>query len=189
MGEANPWGRSRFIILLAVVGIHVGLGLLLMMASRTRVVDLPSVYAIQVLLLPPVKAARVRAANLRPQRLRTDIALGLAPPDFSSSSQSGNSAAPDGHGPAVNWAAEAHRALRAFEIRRDQPTGSAQSVSAPLEEWSRAGHHAGDQFTTDDGDWLVWINADCYQVASWRAHALSDPAPSQTVCRARDVPR
>lgn len=83
----------------------------------------------------------------------------------------------------MNWAAEAHRAIKAFEIRRDQPQDPAQSVSSAWEEWWPRQHHAGDQFKTESGDWIVWISADCYQIAV--AHSNSaDVAPnaSHTVC-------
>jgi len=43
-------------------------------------------------------------------RYGANIAAALSPPVFNSSVQSGSSSSPDGHGSAVNWTAEAHRA-------------------------------------------------------------------------------
>jgi hypothetical protein len=189
--DANRWGKSRPIIFLVVLALHSAILALLMVASRTLRIAVPTDHSIEVMLLPPARVPRVRAENIRPQRLSTNIAIALAPPVLTGSVQSGPSSAPDGHGSAVNWAAEAHRALRAFEIRRDQPPSSAISVSTSLDEWWSRGHHAGDRFKTDSGDWIVWVNADCYQIASWNSRAAeSGASPSRTICSAqRGAPR
>jgi hypothetical protein len=189
MDEPKAWGTSRSIILFVVLGLHLAMLALLVMASRTRTIGAATERSVEVMVLPPTKAPRVRAENIRPQRLSTNIAIGLAPPEFNSSSQSGPSSAPDGHGSAVNWAAEAHRAVRAFEIRRDHPPNSAVSVSSSWDEWWKRQHHAGDQFKTDSGDWIVWVNANCYQVASWHANAtVLNSSPPRTVCPAHGGP-
>jgi hypothetical protein len=45
-------------------------------------------------------------------------------------------------------------------------------------------HHAGDQMKTASGDWIVWINANCYQIASWHSDAPDFGAlSSRTICR------
>jgi hypothetical protein len=183
MDEPNASGKSRPIIFLVVLTLHLAILALLVVASRTSSMAVPTEHPIEVMLLPPAKAPKVRAENTRPQRMSTNIAIALAPPVLNSSVQSGSSSAPDGHGSAVNWAAEAHRALRAFEIRRDQPPSSAISVSTSLDEWWSREHHAGDSFKTEGGDWIVWINANCYQIASWHSNAAAPGAsPSHTIC-------
>jgi hypothetical protein len=191
MDEPNASGKSRPIIFLIVLTLHLAMLALLVVASRTSSMAVPTEHSIEVMLLPPAKAPKVRAENTRPQRMSTNIAIALAPPVLNSSAQSGSSSAPDGRGSAVNWAAEAHRALRAFEIRRDQPPSSAISVSTSLDEWWSREHHAGDSFKTDSGDWIVWINASCYQIASWHSNAAAPGAsPSHTICPAeRGTPR
>jgi hypothetical protein len=181
MDEANARRKSRPIIFLVVLALHLAVLALLVSASRTLSVGVPAEHSIEVLLIPPTKVPKVRAENTRPERLSTNIAIALAPPVLNSSLQSGASSSPDGHGSAVNWAAEAHRALRAFEIRRDQPPSSAISVSSSLDDWWPGEHHAGDQFKTDSGDWIVWINANCYQIASWHSNAMG-ASPPRTVC-------
>jgi hypothetical protein len=187
-GDGEPgvlWRTSRPLVMAGVLTLHVALLALLLAASQDRNVAAAEQPPVLLMNLPPPKVPKVRAENIRPQRLSTDIAIALAPPLLDSSIQSGSAAAPDGHGPAVNWTAEAHRAVRAFEIRRDQTPSSALSVSPSLDEWWRREHRAGDQFKTEGGDWIVWINADCYQVASWHgtASTVGAPAPA-TVCRA-----
>jgi hypothetical protein len=49
--------------------------------------------------------------------------------------------------------------------------------------WPQAKHHAGDQFKTANGDWIVWINENCYQVANSNAIAYTPGTTlSQTIC-------
>jgi hypothetical protein len=185
MDEPNAWGTSRSIVLLVVLALHLAMLVLFVVASRTRNIAASTAHSIEIMVLPPTKAPKVRAENVRPQRLSTNIAMGLAPPVLNSSSQAGPSSGPDGRGSAVNWAAEAHRAVRAFEIRRDRPPNNAMSVSSLWDEWWPREHHAGDRFKTDSGDWIVWVNADCYQVASWHSNAtVLNASPPQTICPA-----
>jgi hypothetical protein len=116
--------------------------------------------------------------------LSTNIAVALAPPALNPSSQTGPGSAPEGRGAAVNWTAEAHRAVRAFEIRNHQTANSALSVSSSLDMSGSREHHAGDQMKTASGDWIVWISADCYQIASWHSDAPAFGAISpRIICR------
>jgi hypothetical protein len=181
MDDANARGKSRPIVFFVVLALHLAILALLLSASRTLSVGVSAERSIEVMLIPPAKVPKVRAENTRRERLSTNIAIALAPPALNSSLQSGASSSPDGHGSAVNWAAEAHRALRAFEIRRDQPPSSAISVSTSWDDWWPGEHRAGDQFKTDSGDWIVWINANCYQIASWHSNAMG-VSPPRTIC-------
>ncbi len=48
--------------------------------------------------------------------------------------------------------------------------------------WPRV-HHAGEQFKTANGDWIVWINSKCYQVAGSAPPAYAPGANLlQTIC-------
>jgi hypothetical protein len=75
--------------------------------------------------------------------------------------------APAGRGAGVDWTAEARRALNAFEIRRHgQPPSNLSVAGEPGNDyWLRQLHHAGDQLKTASGDWIVWTNTECYQIA------------------------
>jgi hypothetical protein len=178
----------RPIIFFVVLALHLAV-LALLLAKSTRTILESTRHPIELVFLAPVKPPTVLVERLRPQRLSTDIKIALAPPVINSSLQTGPSSAPDGRGSAVNWTAEAHRAVRAFEIRRDQTSNSALSVSSSLDAPGSREHHAGDRYKTDSGDWIVWINANCYQVASWHpgAPALGAISP-QTICRNQDPP-
>jgi hypothetical protein len=84
---------------------------------------------------------------------------------------------------AVNWAAEARRAVEAYEIRRDRPPSNVIAGASRDEWWPPRGHRAGDRYKTENGDWIVWIDANCYQIASWHP---GDPSigvpPLRTIC-------
>ena len=171
-------------VLFVVLALHLVTLALLLASSRTLNMVRSTEHSLELTYLAPVKPPEVLVENTRPQRLSTNIAVSRAPPLLTSSLQSGPSTAPDGDGSAVNWTAEAHRAIRAYEIRRDQTTNSALSVSSSLDERGSREHHAGDKSRTASGDWIVWINADCYQVASWHSGATPFGAlSSQTICR------
>jgi hypothetical protein len=137
--------------------------------------------------LAPVKPPKVVADNNRPPRLANNVAIAIAPPVIDAAAQAGSSSATDGHGSGVNWIAEAHRAVRAFEIRNNQTHNKALSVSSALDDRGFAEHHAGDRSKTESGDWIVWINADCYKIASWHAGSGVGTIAPQTICRNKGV--
>ncbi|MDP9089968.1 MAG: hypothetical protein M3O26_14655 [Pseudomonadota bacterium] len=194
MDKPNAFGTSRRIALFVVLALHFGLLALIVMASRTQHYGVSAEQALELLYLPAVRVPQVRADAFNYPRPKTDSAMAktdirtpLAPPLGSSSLMLGSSSTPGG-GSAVNWAAEAHRAIKAFEIRRDQPQDPAQSVSATWDEWWPRQHHAGDQYKTESGDWIVWISADCYQIAVAHSNpsAVTTSSP-QTVCPQKGV--
>jgi hypothetical protein len=140
---------------------------------------------LELVFLTPVKPPKVLADNNRPPRLARSVAMAIAPPVVDAATPSGASSAADGHGSGVNWIAEAHRAVRAYEIRNGQTHNKALSVSSALDERGFGEHHAGDRSKTENGDWIVWINADCYKIASWHSGATVDIVFPQTICRTR----
>jgi hypothetical protein len=185
MVEPYPRTSSRPTILFVVVALHVAVVALLLQSARSRHTNRPAVEPpLQLLSLPPTKTSMVHVENVRPQQLSTNIAIAVSPLALNSSPQTGAGSASDGRGSAVNWTAEAHRAVRAFEIRRNQGSNSALSVSSSLDASGASEHHAGDRIKTESGDWIVWINADCYQVASWHSDStVLDSLSPQTICR------
>jgi hypothetical protein len=171
-------------ILFIVLALHLAALTLLLAGSRTLKIGGASEQPIELMVLAPVKRPELRIESARPQHWSTNIAVALAPPALNSSSQAGPGSAADGRGAAVNWVAEAHRAVRAFEIRTHQTANSALSVSSSLDESGAREHHAGDQMKTASGDWIVWINANCYQIAAWHSETPAIGAISpKTICR------
>jgi hypothetical protein len=190
MGEVNVWGAQRYTTFIAVLAIHAAVLALLLMTSRTQILSTETNYSVEVLFLPPAKTPKVRAESARVQRLSTDTAISVTLAGLDSSSLAPPSAGSNGDAPAVDWTAEAHRALQAFEIRREHPAGSEVLGASPwVNWWPQGGHHAGDRFKTESGDWIVWIDAYCYQVAvsssSGGGLAAGPAPPTRTICPCR----
>jgi hypothetical protein len=130
---------------------------------------------------------KIRAENASPRRLRGDTSISIAPPVLNSDSALAPAGSgSEGNGSGVDWAAEARRALQAFEIRKHQPPSNNTVSRTAAEEnwWPQPPHHAGDQFKTPSGDWVVWINTNCYQLASSAANPTVPGAmpPPPTIC-------
>jgi hypothetical protein len=139
--------------------------------------------AIEVTFLPPAKMPTARADGAHLQRLKVDTGMSLAPPSLDASWQSEPAGGSDGGTPGVNWAAEARRAVQAFEIRRDQQVTHETLGISLWDSWlARQPHHAGERLRTDSGDWIVWIDSDCYQVAHWHAGRPQETDPPTTTC-------
>jgi hypothetical protein len=191
MVESNVWGARRFLTLLAVLALHAGFLALLIMTSGRQNFAAPANQAVELMFLPPPKVPKVRIENAPLQhRLTTNAAISVTLPGLNAPSLSPPTSGADGEASTVDWAAEAHRAVQAFEIRRDHPSRNALSSA-----WNGAlpgEHHACDLFKTDSGDWIVWISASCYQIARSGASGVFAPssAQSQTICPRRlDMPR
>jgi hypothetical protein len=182
--KSSVWRARRGIILIAVAMLHAGLIAVLMMANAVRRSPEASYGPVQLVYIPSTPLPRVRADSGRPERLRADIALSLVSPMLTSAPPSAPSSGNGSHGLGVDWLAEAHRAVRAYEIRRDHPAQNELSGKSPSNDWwPQQGPHAGDQVKTETGDWIVWIDADCYKVASWHsAEAALDTGPPQIIC-------
>jgi hypothetical protein len=184
MVERMPAKTSRPTVLFIVLALHLAALALLLAHSRTLQVAGSAEQSIELMILPPVKPPELTVENLRLKHWSTNIPVTLAPPALNSASLTGAGSAPEGRGPAVNWVAEAHRAVRAFEIRTHQTTNSALSVSSSLDVSGSREHHAGDELKTASGDWIVWINANCYQIASWHSDApVVGTLSPKTICR------
>jgi len=186
MDESTGWGVSRYLTLLVVVTLHLALIAALLMTGRTGDLPTSTDYSVELLFLPPITFPRVRSENARPRRLSGDTAVTIAPailndvPSRSLSPRPASSS--DGSGLGVDWAAEARRALRAFEIHNFQPPINNSISRMPWEDNGepQAQHQAGDRFKTVNGDWMVWINASCYQLAS--SGPKSYAVLPQTIC-------
>jgi hypothetical protein len=184
MGMSSVWKPSRLIAILAVLVLHLAVIALLLMSARSPVGPVATNPPIEVVFLPPAKAPKMLADIAPPKHLLTDVGVSISPPALDGSSSPAPVAQAGGGGAGVNWAAEAHRAVKAFEIRRDQNVSHASLGLSPWDGWLPEGVNlAGDKFRTDSGDWIVWINGNCYQVASWQEDApLLDETGPRTIC-------
>jgi hypothetical protein len=122
MDASTKWGPLRYATLLVVLVLHLVLFAALMMTSRVSTLSASTQQSVQLLLLPPATVPKVRSENAHPAGFTGD-AIKIAPPVLKSPSTSISPApasSSDGSGSGVDWAAEARRALRAFEIRSHQ---------------------------------------------------------------------
>jgi hypothetical protein len=185
MDQSKVWGPPRYIALIVVLALHVAVVAALLMRSGALSITVPMNQPIELLLLPPASIPKIRSESAPPRRVSGDNAISLPPPvlDVTSTARSPGSAS-DGNGSGVDWAAEARRALRAFEIRKHQPPSNSTVSRSPAEEnwWPQVRHRAGDQFKTPSGDWIVWIDENCYQVAAAGSAAAPGAVLSPTIC-------
>jgi hypothetical protein len=165
------------------LALHLAVVALLLMGSRSPPVFPSAVPAVEVMIIPPPKMPTARADGAHLQRLKIDMGISLALPSLDASWQSASAGGSDGGTPGINWAAEARRAVKAFEIRRDQQVTHETLGISLWDSWlARQPHHTGERLRTDDGDWIVWIDSDCYQVAHWHAGKPDDSDPPTTTC-------
>ncbi len=190
MDESTSWGPRRYATLLGVGVLHAALFSLLLM-PRGHTLPMPPANAVELFFLAPADIPRIISENSRPQHLSGTVAIAITPPQLDSTSSppassfDGPPSEAAGKGSGVDWAAEAHRAIQAFEIRNHQPNAEIPLAISPAEAqwWPRTRHHAGDEFKTANGDWIVWISSNCYQVASFgsRSNATGETLPN-TIC-------
>ena len=149
--------------------------------------------SVQVSFIPPRELAPLRFAHFRPQSLSTALLSSVSAPAVPSFADSGNgSGAHQGNeGLNADWVAEAHRAVKAYEIRRDQPPVNPIS-GASRDYWEMQREHvhrAGDRYKTESGDWIVWIDDHCYKIAQWHRGDPNDNGSSpQVVCPGQTAP-
>ena len=177
---------SRLIALLVVLGLHLGVIALLVAESASSTVGTAAANPpLELIYLPPVKYPHALADTAHPKHVNVNVGLALAPPSpFDATSLPAPVSQSGGGGAGVNWTAEAHRAVKAFEIRRDEHVIHSVLGTSAWDGWLPIGeHHAGDKYRTESGDWIVWIDSNCYQIASWRDGApVRDENPPQTIC-------
>jgi hypothetical protein len=165
------------------LALHLAVVALLLMQTRSPPGIPINAPAVEVVFLPPTKVPTARADGAHLQRMKVDMGMSLAPPTVDSSSPAASAGGSNGGTPGVNWAAEARRAVKAFEIRRDEQVTHATLGLSLWDGWlARQPHHAGEQMRTDSGDWIVWIDSDCYQVAHWYTGAPQNAEPPTTTC-------
>jgi hypothetical protein len=190
MQEPHGWKLPKYLTLLVVLGLHAAFLAMLIEGSRAPMLRVPASPPIEVMVVSPAPQPKIRAENSRP-RLSGYTAIAIAAPELDANSLTPSASGSNGSGSGVNWAAEARRAVRAFDIRNHQPPVHDALSSSPAEDnwWPRAQHHAGDQYKIANGDWIVWINASCYQIAGSGPPAyVNDAQLPRTVCPGKTTP-
>jgi hypothetical protein len=187
MHQSRGWGLSRYVTLCVVLALHLAFLAALMLTSRIPGVHSAENDPVALVYLPPASFPKIRAENARPTRIKGDRVTPMEPLLLGSTGaeQAPAAAASDGSGSGVDWKAEARRAVQAFEIRNHAPESTNSLSGSPAEDWwwPRSRHNAGDQYKTANGDWVVWINSSCYQIAVAGGSAFAPGAMlPQTVC-------
>jgi hypothetical protein len=184
MSERTGWGLRRYATVVAVLGLHAAFLALMLMASHARTNMAAAAQPVELLFLPPAKKPEIRLQSSRPQRLSGVTLPSIGPPDLDSSAASVPAPGTDGSGSSVDWKAEARRAVQAFEIRKHQPPANRSVSGSPGDDilWPRVQHHAGDQYKTANGDWIVWINSSCYQAAGAASSVSALEPLRRTIC-------
>jgi hypothetical protein len=189
MGIGPVWDRRRYATLAIVIGVHAALLAALWLYAPPLPPTGSAARPLELVYLAPPPPSKIRPDNLSPHHIGSDVTMSIAPPVIGSLSIAPSTAGADGNGAGVDWRAEARRALQAFEIRNTKRTNSPapSGSSADTGWWPQTLHHAGDQYKTDSGDWIVWINSSCYQVAkAASSYALGAVLP-QTICPGQDT--
>jgi hypothetical protein len=188
MDQPEPWGPSRYFTFVLVLAAHLAVLAAWLLASRTyHWTASTTAPPLQVTVYPTSPQPKLRLVEVRPQRLSGDLKEWLAPVTLQAPSLPPVSSLPDGGaggtGSGPDWNAEARRAVQAYEIRsRLPPPGNLISGTAGDDRWWRRPHKAGDKYKTPSGDWVVWINPKCYQVATAAARSTTNVQMPETVC-------
>ena len=192
MKESIRPRTERYAAAVTVLAVHLVLIGALIMMPRAGKLATATANAVEVVFVAPVDPPQVRVTANLPRRGH-HLALTVEPPvlesqSFPVSPAPGSSA--NGESTGVDWGAEARRALQAFEIRNHQHSAS-QSVSGRPEDdhWPpRVQHHAGERFKTENGDWMVWVDANCYEIARAASGAAAHVAPlTEPICEDHPV--
>jgi hypothetical protein len=168
--DADHEGRwPKYGVFLAVTAGHLGLiAWLLAMPPATAGGD-AGLHPVEIAFLPPASPPKVKSPHPPPTQVSWGETLHLSLPVLTSPDRAeapGSRAVGDGTGTGVDWAAEARRALHAFEIRSHLPPSNNSVSGDQADMWLRQAHHAGDRMKIANGDWIVWLDEKCYQVAT-----------------------
>ena len=165
MDEPHKWGHSRYIVLLAVSGLHVALVIALIIFARTRMLLSVAPNPIELLVLPPNTAPQVRLPPPAPADRPKKTTPSAVPP-VAAITIDPLAAPADEVGPQVDWAQEALSVADgiAKEGSAEPRSESAFAPSAKSPFAPPPAHHKGDQYPTADG-WIVYVSDDCYQVS------------------------
>jgi hypothetical protein len=169
MDDRKAWrpSRSRYGVLLVVLAFHVAMIALLMASSKTLRLFLPTPILVEVVFPPPATAQRVRtdvspSPPLEMTRVipSIDATLNLSPALVPAAGT---------FGIPIDWADQAHAVADSIVANTDAGESRLESdLTTPQKSIfpEPPAHHAGEQHRLDTGEWIVFINDNCYQVSS-----------------------
>lgn len=174
---------AAYALVLLVHGLLIGLWL----SSKNPVPEPPQAEPVHVVMLKP-NFPKLRSTASPPPLFKQQV-LNLPEPPMLAVAEGtmAPSGSGSGNGQGVDWQAEWRRALRAHEIRLQNP--HYVSSNAAARGWWPETHRPGEPFKTADGDWIVWIDSSCYRVAGEAPKDLGVELPNaRTYCIERSSP-
>jgi hypothetical protein len=189
--ESQQWGRSRYLALLVVSTLHAALLVGLLIPTNTRLLSIRAPGPIELLVLPPEAASlKTPPPPALPTRRKKIEASTSAVPPSPALTIAPLAAAADNSGPPVDWAKEAQNVTT--DIARDDSAQHRQRSDAVPSSKSVFGpppaHHAGEQYATADGKWIVYVTDNCYQISnsiSTAPNGINNGMGLQTYCNGR----
>jgi hypothetical protein len=186
MDESKKWGPSRLVALLVVLVLHLSMVIALLIVAKTRILRSSARTPVELLVLPrntpplssvPPPAAASRSRTSAPV-IPPSSAITINPPAAAADSVAGP----------VDWAQEAHT-VAAGIAKKDSAGRSREAVPSTSSPFAAPPpHHKGDQIPTADGQWIVYVSEDCYQVSksiTSITNATHNGMSLQTYCHRR----
>lgn len=176
--------------LVVVLALHLALITALMRFSKTLPLSTPIAAPLELILIPTAAAPRTRPPFARQDSSHVDTNVAPITPSPVTIPQP---AAPNESAESpIDWAGEAQKAAAATtpgpEVRPFDHRFPSDSERPPKSIFDEAPeHHAGEQFRTDDGRWVVYVSDNCYQISDPLASisALANGVGAQTYCRGK----
>jgi hypothetical protein len=167
LDDSKAWRPSRYGVLLVVLAIHMAIIAFLVASSKTLRLLLPTATLIEVPLLPPATAQRVRTNTSPSPPLdmtrvtpSVDATLSLSPKLVPAIGT---------FGVPIDWADQAHTVADSIAANTDAREGGLPpDLTTPQKSIfpEPPAHHAGEQHRLDTGEWIVFISDNCYQISS-----------------------
>jgi hypothetical protein len=183
----EPRRSWTFVIVLA---FHLALIMALMRFSKTLPLSTPIAAPLELILMAAAATPRTRPPFVRQDSFHVDTKVAPITP---SPITIPRTAAPNESAESpIDWAGEAQKAAAAAtlgpEVRPFNHRSPSESERPPKSIFDEPPeHHAGEQFRTDDGRWVVYVSDNCYQISDPLASisALTNGMGVQTYCKGK----
>ena len=186
--------RWRVAVFIAVVGLHLLVGLLMLAATNIRIAKLQREQGVVVMFLPSTKL----------RRPPSDLSTSQVPTNISNPNKRESSSPADGKPmaepnnaitvPYVDWGAEAEAGAKR-KVDHDEAERRRRNLAGPSDAqlaWARnnaaivSEHHAlGDSERAEGGEAITWENDKCY----WTTHGVTIYGMPETSKVCKDPPQ
>jgi hypothetical protein len=191
VGRTRAWGLRGIVACAAVIALHAGLVLTLVVALRTSTNPATDFVGTLIFLSSSAPALPLSA----PPRPRTQTKSSpLAALERPASPPPRASLEPD-QGPSIDWGEEAQRAAAAVTSPRsrrelDRASGARSAQAVPQRAAPK--HVYGEQYRPGDGSTMVWISDRCFIISELAPlggpDVIARSIPTRTVCQDDSAP-